>query len=223
VTRFLVGTLLGPGGRFTQREACGTISLYRQQAHVPVWRDHNPDLRPVGRVFYIEADDRGVRIVATVNDPTFDLEREERRYLSASFPDRCPPVPVGSPLRYENVVLREVSLVERPGADVSPVQLAVLDPRLHRGGYPHDLIHAYRQVLTRCYDHHARGGIRPLVDVVDFTTRRRTATTSARLTRQASPANSPPFADDTPIPIRYTADGHRLHVRRNVGYITKVG
>lgn len=178
---FLVGMLLGPGGRFFKLGPSlhsGEIHLARSQICAPLLRSHDRGLRPIGRTIHIEDGPDGVYIVAEVHDPTFTAN-DHRQWLSCQFAGSHATSAVGMNIRFDNVLLQEISVVDKPGAtNTVPWQLTRLNPTRHRGGYSWGTSQAHARVLGRCYDafhkapyRRSLGAIEVLDPLVSLTTR----------------------------------------------------
>ena len=126
-----------------------------QPVDLPLLVDHDWGLPPIGIVRYIESHPtRGVHIVATIHDDCFTLGH--RHYLSLGSegnPVAVIPTSDGGYIKHSDIVLREVSLVEKPGASVGPVVLARCDITTTKGGYPHGISMHHSRVLDRAYEY----------------------------------------------------------------------
>lgn len=131
----------------------GTVTLAREQPKVPLMLEHDRSLRSVGRLVHVEDSDAGCWCVFDI-EPGFKLD--ERRYLSAGFRSDFATTANGRRIGYENVMLREVSLVARPGSwDLLEAQVDVSDPRGADGGYSWSTTPVHRGVLHRANRHYA--------------------------------------------------------------------
>jgi hypothetical protein len=168
-----MGTLVGQASSasgFSRTRTDGTdyfntVSLYaRQRMPLPLLLDHDPDL-PAGEILYIEEHPRsGVVIVAHLDRPL-----NGRQHLSLGIgAEQITAIDVINGLaaqrRADSAVLREISLVDRPGAAVHPVSHSErdLDP-YNSGGWPTTWPDFHRQIADRAVhylrSHHNRSHI----------------------------------------------------------------
>lgn len=151
----LVGQLFGPDHRFHQfaetRHWTGEVHLDRTQPKVPLLREHDRDLRPVGQLLHLEDGRDGVWCVFEITDPRFRAV-DERKYLSAGFSGDFATSAVGAHVRYDNVMLKEISLVAKPGVwSLTPAQIDAGDPLHSRGGHSWGLSESHKRVLDRAH------------------------------------------------------------------------
>ena len=162
-----MGTLVGQantteGFSLTRRDGVDYFSEItiadRQPRGLPLWLDHDPDL-VAGTVLYIERHERsGTVIVANVIRP---LNGRAHLSIGAGW-DQTTSIDVISPLaaqrRADSAVLREISLVDRPGAAVHPVHYSPrdLDAYSGGGGWPHSWPDFAKGVADRAAAHLAK-------------------------------------------------------------------
>src|SRR4051812_28253560 len=157
----LVGQLLGPTHSFHQfsstRHWTGEVALAGLQPKVSLLREHDRDLRPVGRLVALQDGTDGVWCVFELVDPTF-RSLDERKYLSAGFSSDFASAAEGTHITYSDVGLSEVSLVERPAVGhLTECQIDASDLRHGRGGHSWTTTSNHCKVLDRAadwVDHH---------------------------------------------------------------------
>lgn len=152
----LVGQVFGPDHKYhqwaTTRHWTGEASLARMQPKVPLRREHDRDLREVGRLIHLQDGADGCWAVFEVTDPTFRAI-DERRFLSAGWSKDFASGVEGAHVRYDKVMLSEISLVEKPGVWTNTeVQLDATDPRTGRGGHSYTTTPHHRKVLDSAAD-----------------------------------------------------------------------
>ena len=198
---------------------------------LPLCSEHD-SANVLGSVVYIESHhQRGVHIVAMLDHP-LDAD-DERRYLSIGADPNPVAVSVfgtanetsGGYLRHEGVVLHEVSLVEKPGAAVTPVTFTPLDIRHDKGGYANSLSTFHRQVLDRCHDHLSRHRRATAIEV-------QLLDNDSELDRHLADLDKPAPPPRHPAPARYRrqldevppelVSVGRTYKRVNIGHVITV-
>lgn len=217
-----------------------TISLAALQPKgLPLWLDHDEALA-AGTVRYIESHPRsGVVIVATVERP---LNGRQHLSLGAGW-DQTTAIDVISPLavqrRADAAVLREVSVVDNPGAAVHPISYSErdLDP-YNAGGWPTSWPSFHRQIADRAARYlrsHNRATAIEVQHIGDDSDSELLAQvrTTRRTEKMVSAIESQRVADhfaskyarqrqlvEAPDLVTINEHGVRVHTRRNVGAIT---